>query len=36
VAALRELVEGLNEGLDTPTVARARDLVSRHRAPALA
>ena len=35
VAALRELVEGLSEGLDTPTVARARALVSA-RAPALA
>src|SRR4029453_18913069 len=34
-AALRELVEGMSEGLDTPTVARARALLSA-RAPALA
>jgi hypothetical protein len=36
MAALRELVEGLSEGLDMPAVARARELVSRRRAPALA
>ena len=36
LAALREVVEGLTEGLDMPAVARARDLVSRRRAPALA
>jgi tetratricopeptide (TPR) repeat protein len=35
LAALREVVEGLTEGLDTPVVARAKALVSR-RAPALA
>jgi DNA-binding winged helix-turn-helix (wHTH) protein/tetratricopeptide (TPR) repeat protein len=35
LAALREVVEGLTEGLDMPAVARARALVSR-RAPALA
>ena len=36
LAALREVVEGLTEGLDMPAVVRARDLVSRRRAPALA
>jgi DNA-binding winged helix-turn-helix (wHTH) protein/tetratricopeptide (TPR) repeat protein len=35
LAALREVVEGLTEGLDMPVVERARALVSR-RAPALA
>jgi hypothetical protein len=31
MAALREVVEGLTEGLDMPAVARARELVSRRR-----
>ena len=35
LSALREVVEGLTEGLDMPAVARAKALVSR-RAPALA
>jgi hypothetical protein len=34
LAALREVVEGLTEGLDTPPVARARVLVSAARASA--
>jgi len=36
LAALREVVEGLTEGLDMPAVARARALLCRSRAPALA
>jgi DNA-binding winged helix-turn-helix (wHTH) protein/tetratricopeptide (TPR) repeat protein len=36
MAALREVVEGLTEGLDMPAVARARAHVTRRRAPALA
>ena len=33
LAALREVVEGLTEGLDTPAVARARALSSRAARP---
>jgi len=36
MSSLREVVEGMTEGLDMPAVARARDLVNRRRARAVA